>query len=797
MVMHPTYTCNWEILLAIIFSCGWKRYLRTIGHYLLLLLETCMAGPPNVGRLNLGFQGTLMNWLDYEGLFLLSNNSAFAFGFQHSQDVNKIQLVVLHKGSSTIIWSANRNNLIQSSDFFTFARNGDAYLQRGGSTIWYTDTANKGVVAMELLDSGNLVLVGNDSSIIWQSFSHPTDTLVSNQEFTEGMKLVSNPNSDNLSYSLEIKSGDVILSANYQPPQPYWAMGMDTRRIVDTDGGDVVSATLDGNSWKFYNQDKVLLWHFVFSHNHDEDTTGVAALENDGFIAFSLLQADGNFSASSIPIPPDPCSRPAACDPYFVCEIESSCRCPSALHSCTKSSFSFCDRSQDSVELVDAGNTLRNCFLFDQIGSLQHSKNGTQYASYIKVLTNSSGGANQGGGGINKTHYVIVIMVIISALLSIFGLLYAGYQYHQKKNEELPKSPEESSEEQIFLENLSGLPVRFRYNDLQIATNNFSKKLGRGGFGSVYQGILPDGTRLAVKKLEGIGQGKKEFRAEVSIIGSIHHLHLVRLKGFCAEGNDRLLVYEYMGNGSLDRWLFRKNRGEFMLDWETRYSIALGTAKGLAYLHEDCDVKIVHCDIKPENVLLDDHFVAKVSDFGLAKLMTREESNVFTTLRGTRGYLAPEWITNRAISEKSDVYSYGLVLLEIIGGRRTFDRSEPSVKSHFPSYAFKMMEEGKLEDILDGRLKIDEKDDRVSTAIKVAFWCIQDKMFLRPSMTKVVQMLEGICPVPPPPRCSQLGSQRYAVFFRSMSNEGAGASPGPRMSNDDAHLLATSLSGPR
>ncbi|CDP05433.1 unnamed protein product [Coffea canephora] len=764
---------------------------------LLLLLETCMAGTPNVGRLNLGFQGRLLNYLDYGGLFLLSNNSAFALGFRPDQDVNKFQLVVIHKGSSTIIWSANRNNLIRGSDFFTIARNGDAYLQHGGSTIWSTDTANKGVVAMELLDSGNLVLVGNDSSIIWQSFSHPTDTLVSNQEFTEGMKLVSNPNSNNLSYSLEIKSGDMILSANYQPPQPYWAMGMDTRRIIDTDGGNVVSATLEGNWWKFYNQDKVLLWHFVISPNHDENTTWVAALENAGFITFSPLLADGNFSASLIAIPHDPCGRPEACDPYFVCERVGSCLCPSALHSCTKSSVSFCDRSQDSVELVDAGDILRNCFLFDQIGSLQHSKNGTQYASYIKVLTNASGGANQGGGGTHKSRYVIGIVVIISALLAIFGLHYAGYQYHQKKNKALPKSPEESSEEEIFGENLSGLPVRFRYNDLQIATNNFSKKLGRGGFGSVYQGILPDGTRLAVKKLEGIGQGKKEFRAEVSSIGSIHHLHLVRLKGFCAEGNDRLLVYEYMGNGSLDRWLFRKNRGEFMLDWETRYSIALGTAKGLAYLHEDCDMKIVHCDIKPENVLLDDHFVAKVSDFGLAKLMTREESNVFTTLRGTRGYLAPEWITNRAISEKSDVYSYGLVLLEIIGGRRTFDRSEPSEKSHFPSYAFKMMEEGKLEDIIDGSLKIDEKDDTVSTAIKVAFWCIQDKMFLRPSMTKVVQMLEGICPVPPPPRCSQLGSQRYAVFFRSMSNQGGGASPGPRMSNDDAHLLATSLSGPR
>nr|XP_027096758.1 G-type lectin S-receptor-like serine/threonine-protein kinase SD2-5 isoform X2 [Coffea arabica] len=801
---------------------------------LLLLLEACMAHPLNVGRLNLGFQGAQMDWIDSNGLILLSNDTTFAFGFNSPPNVTMSQLVVIHKGSSSIIWSANRGNPIQSSDFFIFDTKGNAYLQSGGITIWSTDTANKGVVAMELRDSGNLVLVGNDSSIIWQSFSHPTDTLVSNQEFTEGMKLVSSPNSDNLSYSLEIKSRDIILSALYQFPQPYWTMGMDARRITNSDGGDVVSATLDGNSWKFYNQDKVLLWHFVFSYNHDENATWVAVLGNEGFITFSLLQGDGSISASSIQIPQDLCSRPAACDPYFVCNIGGKCLCPSALPSCPKGSVSFCDRSQDSVELVDAGDSLSyfalgyippssktdlhgckascqgncscaamffddsgNCFLFDQIGSLQHSSNGRQYAAYIKVLTNANGGANQGGGGINKTRLVIVIVIVISSVLVILGLLYAGYQYHQTKNKALPESPRESSEEEIFLENLSGMPVRFSYNDLQTATDNFSKKLGQGGFGSVYWGILPDGTKLAVKKLEGIGQGRKEFRAEVSIIGSIHHLHLVRLKGFCAEGNDRLLVYEYMGNGSLDRWLFQKNKREFVLDWETRYSIALGTAKGLAYLHEDCVVKIVHCDIKPENVLLDDHFLAKVSDFGLAKLMTREESNVFTTIRGTRGYLAPEWITNRAISEKSDVYSYGLVLLEIIGGRKAFVPSEFSEKSHFPSYAFKMFKDGKLNDIIDASLKIDEKDKRVSTAIKVALWCIQDEMSLRPSMAKVVQMLEGICPVPPPPPSSQLGSRLYAGFFNSMSVEGAGALPGSPKSNNDAYLSAVRLSGPR
>lgn len=259
------------------------------------------------------------------------------------------------------------------------------------------------------------------------------------------------------------------------------------------------------------------------------------------------------------------------------------------------------------------------------------------------------------------------------------------------------------------------------------------------------------------------------------MIGSIHHHHLVKLKGFCADGKHRLLVYEYMANGSLDRWIF----GEFLLDWDTRYNIAIGTAKGLAYLHEDCDVKIVHCDIKPENVLLDDNFLAKVSDFGLAKLMTREQSHVFTTLRGTRGYLAPEWITNYAISEKSDVYSYGMVLLEIISGRK--------------NYAFKMMEEGKVEIHLDKKMKVDENDERVKVATRVALWCIQDDMSLRPSMTKVVQMLEGLCTVPPAPVGGQTGF--YSSLYRSFSEYGT--SSGPSDGNNDAYLSDMRLSGPR
>ncbi|PSS01121.1 G-type lectin S-receptor-like serine/threonine-protein kinase [Actinidia chinensis var. chinensis] len=818
-------------------------FFHFLGMFLVLLIlsESCVASVRNIGKISPEFEGSQMNWIDNDGLFLLSNSSSFAFGFITTpKDVTWFLLSIIHMSSLKVVWCANRASPVRNSDDFVFDDSGNAYLQSGATTVWSSDTAGKGVSAMELLDSGNLVLRGNDSSIIWQSFSHPTDTLLSNQDFTEGMRLESNPssnlNSNNLTYFLEIKSGDMILFAGFQTPQPYWSMSKETRKTMDRDGGVVALASLNANSWRFYDKNKVLLWQFIFSENTDTNATWVAVLKDDGSITFSSLQNRGSSVDSQTEIPKDHCSTPEPCGPYSICSNSiNQCKCPPVLAinpTCEPGIVSPCDRSGGPLELVKAGDGLNyfalgfvspvsktdlegckasctsncsclalffdnssgNCFQFDRIGSFQTSNNGGGFVSYIKVLSTGGGGNTAGGGRSSQKHFPYVVIIAIGTVLVIAGLLFAGYRYYRRKRT-LPESPKDTSEEDNFLESLSGMPIRFSYRDLQTATNNFSVKLGQGGFGSVYQGVLPDGTRVAVKKLEGIGQGKKEFRAEVSIIGSIHHLHLVRLKGFCAEGTHRLLTYEYMANGSLDKWIFKKNKDEFMLDWNTRFNIALGTAKGLAYLHEDCDVKIVHCDIKPENVLLDDNFLAKVSDFGLAKLMTREQSHVFTTLRGTRGYLAPEWITNYAISEKSDVYSYGVVLLEIIGGRKSYDPNETSEKSHYPSYAFKMMEEGKLRSILDSKLEIDERDERVAIAVKVALWCIQDDMHLRPPMTKVVQMLEGLSAVPTPPTASQVGSRLYSSFLKSTSDEGT--SSGPSDCNSDAYLSAVRLSGPR
>ncbi|MQL91299.1 hypothetical protein Taro_023910 [Colocasia esculenta] len=185
-------------------------------------------------------------------------------------------------------------------------------------------------------------------------------------------------------------------------------------------------------------------------------------------------------------------------------------------------------------------------------------------------------------------------------------------------------------------------------------------RIGSGGFGEVYKGMLPDKTTVA---------GKQEFCTEIAVIGNIHHVNLVKLRGFCVQGSKRLLVYEFMNRGSLDRPLFA-TVGSLVLEWGERVEIALGTLWGLAYVHGGCDHKIIHCDVKSENILLGDHSQVKISDFGLSKLLAPEQSTLFTTMRGTRGYLAPEWLTNSAISDRTDVYSYGMVLLEIVHGRK-------------------------------------------------------------------------------------------------------------------------------
>jgi serine/threonine protein kinase len=307
------------------------------------------------------------------------------------------------------------------------------------------------------------------------------------------------------------------------------------------------------------------------------------------------------------------------------------------------------------------------------------------------------------------------------------------------------------------IEGSGGGIIAFRYTDISHATKGFSERLGAGGFGSVFKGMLDDQTIIAVKKLDGVRQGEKQFRAEVSSIGLIQHINLVKLIGFCCEGDNRMLVYEHMTNGSLDAHLFQSNA--VVLKWSTRYQIAIGIARGLCYLHQSCRDCIIHCDIKPENILLDASFVPKIADFGMAVFVGRDFSRVLTTFRGTAGYLAPEWLSGVAITPKADVYSFGMVLMEIISGRRnspevvhTSDNNPHA--AYFPVHAVGKLHEGDVWSLVDPRLQGEFDVAEAERVCKLACWCIQEDENQRPTMGEVVRCLEGLqeLDMPPMPR---------------------------------------------
>ncbi|GJM97188.1 hypothetical protein PR202_ga14095 [Eleusine coracana subsp. coracana] len=381
--------------------------------------------------------------------------------------------------------------------------------------------------------------------------------------------------------------------------------------------------------------------------------------------------------------------------------------------------------------------------------------------SFVKVCfpgvsnppATGSGPAGSPRGTVRGWVVVIVVLGAVAGLVLCEWALWWFFCRHSPKY-----GP--ASAQYALLEYASGAPVQFSFRELQRSTKSFKEKLGAGGFGAVYRGVLANRTVVAVKQLEGIEQGEKQFRMEVATISSTHHLNLVRLIGFCSEGRHRLLVYEFMKNGSLDAFLFGDAPPGGKLPWPARFAVAVGTARGITYLHEECRDCIVHCDIKPENILLDDQYNAKVSDFGLAKLVNPKDHRhrTLTSVRGTRGYLAPEWLANLPITAKSDVYSYGMVLLEIVSGHRNFDISEETGRKKFSVWAYEEYDKGNVADIIDKKLPPGEDIDmaQVHRALQVSFWCIQEQPAQRPSMGKVVQMLEGIMELerPPPPKSS-------------------------------------------
>ncbi|PSS13508.1 Protein NSP-INTERACTING KINASE 1 like [Actinidia chinensis var. chinensis] len=312
--------------------------------------------------------------------------------------------------------------------------------------------------------------------------------------------------------------------------------------------------------------------------------------------------------------------------------------------------------------------------------------------------------------------------------------------WRRRRNQQIFFDINEQHHEEVSLGNLK----RFQFRELQMATNNFSSKniIGKGGFGIVYKGCLRDGTVVAVKRLKdgnAIG-GEIQFQTEVEMISLAVHRNLLRLYGFCVTAMERLLVYPYMSNGSVASRLKAKPA----LDWGTRKRIALGAARGLLYLHEQCDPKIIHRDVKAANILLDDYCEAVVGDFGLAKLLDHHDSHVTTAVRGTVGHIAPEYLSTGQSSEKTDVFGFGILLLELITGQRALEFGKTATqKGAMLDWVNKIHQEKKLEAMVDKDLKNNYDRIELEEMVQVALLCTQFLPSHRPKMSEVVRMLEG------------------------------------------------------
>ncbi|MCL7023464.1 hypothetical protein MKW94_011416 [Papaver nudicaule] len=338
----------------------------------------------------------------------------------------------------------------------------------------------------------------------------------------------------------------------------------------------------------------------------------------------------------------------------------------------------------------------------------------------------------------------------ICVSVGIFVFVLSGLIiFNEIRNKADKKEKENQLRIEQFLEKNALKPTRYSHADLKKITKKFETKLGQGGYGSVFKGKLKNGIQVAVKVLDytkGSNNGE-EFVNEVGTIGRIHHLNVVRLLGFCVEGYTRALIYEFMPNGSLDKFIFSAEKDKTIIDlgWAKLQEIAIGIARGMEYLHQGCDQRILHFDIKPQNILLDHNFIPKISDFGLAKLCTKD---TFVTIsmaaaRGTMGYIAPEVFSRNfgAVSYKSDVYSFGMLLLEIVGGKKnTETKMETRTEGeYFPEWVYNRLNRGE-----DLGIQADAEGlDTVNKLTMVALWCIQWNPIDRPSMNGVLHMLEG------------------------------------------------------
>ncbi|XP_058089556.1 G-type lectin S-receptor-like serine/threonine-protein kinase At5g35370 [Magnolia sinica] len=747
------------------------------------------------------FTASHFHFIKSAGAFLASPNGTFQASISSpSSRKSSFYLSIIHVGSNTTVWSANSDSPISSTGPLNLTANGITLYHNNGSLTWSTPPLRSAVTALKLLENGNLVLLDRYDAVLWQSFDHPTDTILTGQSLRVGTMLASAISDSNLStgdYRFFITNNDAVFRWK---DQHYWSLSTDSQAFKDSNA-DVSYMGINGSGLYLFSDDGTVVWQVILRLPE----LGMAKLDSKG--QFSIFSFSDGEKKLEFVTPYDDCRLPLICGPLGFCTNISVCTCPSGFHHMNDSGcfpadgsdlpYSACN-SNSSLGYLGLGygikysidrllwqtvNSLlacqdlcsKNCsclgffytnsssschFLRGELGSLYATSDDGTTSGYIKTLGLLSPPNANSAYRNSRRDFPILALILIPCVSAFLLAILVGFVWWRRLRNSKTPVVKLGRQNSSFKDPISipGLPVKFKYEELETATDHFTTLIGSGGFGAVYKGTLPDKTLVAVKKINNAGvQGKKEFYTEIAIIGKIRHANLVKLRGFHAEGGQRFLVLEYMNSGSLDRSLFGEGP---VLEWQQRMDIAIGVARGLDYLHRGCEHKIIHLDIKPENILLHDYSQVKISDFGLSKLMSSEISSVYTTMRGTRGYLAPEWLTHSAINDKIDVYSYGMVLLEIVRGKRncSFERQNSNGRSsssacssfYFPLFALEMHQQRQYLELVDPRLEGHVIDEDVEKLVRIALCCLHKEPNLRPCMADVVAMLEGRRPLSNP-----------------------------------------------
>ncbi|XP_035845872.1 putative receptor protein kinase ZmPK1 [Helianthus annuus] len=729
--------------------------------------------------------------------------NAYCFGIWFTQPTED--------GKHTLVWMANRDEPVNGKrSKFSLGKTGDLVLTDAGRRFWTSNTNSKFPVQLKLLDSGNLVLIHIDNkSYIWQSFSSPTDTILPNQPFTKDTALTSIRSLTNFSsgfYKFYFDNDNVIkLLYNRDEvtsvfwPRPWllpWAAGRTTYN-------NSRFASLDSKG-RFWSSDS-----FTFlTSDYGKTLQRRLTLDVDGNIrVYTLNKRRWIVTWHAISTT---CAIHGVCGPNSLCtyspESGRTCACMHGYKAKNHSDSSFgCEPTFDLTKHPENYDFIRlpfvefygfdsqfssrstfseckkaclddpNCkaiqFNFDQgygafvcyVKTLLYNGfyKGTPFNTYLKLRKTDVLSYNQKVANESKLECSTSVIELkrpyeekdesgSRKFMLWFSIILGGIEVLCFLFFCLITKRTSGKTTQSYLAIATGFK-RFTYDEIMKVSHKFREEIGRGGGGIVYKGKLPDNRVVAIKVLHDAIQGEAEFLAEMSTIGRINHMNLIETYGYCAEGKHRILVYEYMENGSLASNLLVANK----LDWLKRFEIAKGVAKGLAYLHEECLEWVLHCDVKPHNILLDANYIPKVADFGLSKLFHQNvtEDSIFSRIRGTRGYIAPEWVFNLPITSKVDVYSYGMVVLEMLTGRsptcdQAIDYSKIVEQKRLVDWvrekvyeAREDLTETQLMEILDPVMTERFEIIQMKNLLRVALQCVEEDKDARPTMSEVVKML--------------------------------------------------------